>query len=167
MSSAISSAAKGHHLQVWSPDRSDEATLQALGVGGEVTFPDDGAPLVTVNGYTDNRAGYFVTTHTSVKREGRLVTATVTFTSTAPSGPPSILLGMTRGDTAGRPLGTFGPEVTLYLPPGSQQVKDTVDGQLSYPFEGRLFGRPTITEVPLVNPGATSTVVFRYRLPAS
>ncbi len=86
-----------------------------------------------------------------MKRDGRLVTATVTFTSTAPSGPPSILLGVTRGDTAGRPLGTFGPEVTLYLPPGSQQVKDTVDGELSYPFEGRLFGRPTITEVPLVN----------------
>ena len=89
----------------------------------------------------------------SVIRDGRLVTATVTFTSTAPSGPPSILLGLTRGDTAGRPLGTFGPEVTLYMPPGSQQVKDTVDGALSYPFEGRLFGRPTITEVPLVSPG--------------
>ncbi len=116
-----------------------------------MTFPDDGSPLVTVNGYTSNRAGYFVTTHTSVKRDDRLVTATVKFTSTAPSGPPSILLGRTRGDTAGKPLGTFGAEITLYMPPGSQQVKDTVDGELSYPFEGRLFGRPTITEVPLVH----------------
>ena len=93
-----------------------------------MTFPNDGSPLVTINGYTANRAGYFATTHTSVTRDGRLVTTTVTITNSAPSGPPSILLGMTRGDTGGRPLGTFGPEVTLYMPPGSTQVKDTVDG---------------------------------------
>ena len=52
MSAAISSAAEGGHLQVWSPDAGVESALQALGVGGAVTFPDDGAPLVTVNGYT-------------------------------------------------------------------------------------------------------------------
>ena len=88
-------------------------------------------------------------------------------TNSAPSGLPSILLGMTRGDTAGKPLGTFGPEVTLYLPPGAKPLKDTVDGKLSYPFPGRLYGRPTITEVPLVEPGTTSTLVFRCRLSVS
>ena len=167
MSATISSAAEGHHLQVWSPDAAAEATLQALGVGGAVTFPDDGAPLVTVNGYTDNRAGYFVTTHTSVKREGRLVTATVTFTSTAPSGPPSILLGMTRGDTAGqaarhvRTRGDALPAAGLATGEGHgrRRAELSVRGTAVRTADdhGSAAGEP----------GATSTVVFRYRLPTS
>lgn len=171
MASAVVDAAEGRHLQVWSPNAEEEAILSQLGVAGAVAFPGDGSPLVTLNGFTANRAGYFVTTAVHVERKptptgGELITVTIRLTNDAPSGPPSFLLGLTPADTGGGPLGTFGTDVNVYLPQGAVFLRETLDGTPSVPFEDEEFSRAVVSDVVLVPPkGGEATLTFVYGIP--
>jgi hypothetical protein len=122
-------------------------------------------PLVTFNGFTGNRAGYFATFDVKSEREDDLVTTRVTITNEAPDRPPSILLGLSKLDTGGMPLGTFGTDVNLYLPPGATGVRSFVDGQETVPFEQRDSGRRVVSEIAMALPnGGRARLVFTYTL---
>jgi hypothetical protein len=169
MASALAGAADDRHLQIFAVDPEEQASFRDVGVTGDVRFADDDPPLVTLNGFTANRAGYFATTEvtsTSEERDdgSRDVTVTVTITNDAPSGPPSILLGLSQQDTGGEPLGTFGTDVNVYLPEGARPLATSVDGRREPPFVQQEFGRPVVSPYTFVPPGGTSVVTVTYRV---
>ena len=72
MATAMSDAVDGGHLQVWSPQKDEQAALGDLGVTGAFVPPTDAEPRVTFNGFGANRAGYFATTDVAGEaRHGR------------------------------------------------------------------------------------------------
>jgi len=170
MVSALSSATAGRHLQIWTNDPAEQAAFELLGATGAVRFADGDVPLVTLNGITANRAGYYAQVEVSSaaqvgKNGSREVTVTVTIENEAPSGPPSILLGADRSSTAGYPIGTFGTQVSVYLPEGGELVTSQVDGAPSLVLrEETEFGRTSVTQLALVRPGSASSVVVVYRV---
>ena len=146
LSSAISSSVAGGHLQVWSADAGEETALTELGADGSFELPADGSPVVTLTGFTSNRAGYFAKKNVEVERgvdaKGRpTMTVTVTIENRAPDGPPSILLGMHPSDVGGKPIGTFGTDVNVYMPKGSTVVSASENGRDEIPYRvGRARG---------------------------
>jgi hypothetical protein len=168
MASAISGAAEDGHLQVWSGTQTEQEALQRLGVTGAVGFPDDGSPLVTINGFTANRAGYFAHVETrdtrdAVGPDGQGYTTTIVVRNEAPTGPPSILLGDSRADTGGEPIGTFGAEVNVYVPADvTGPIDASVDGHPQIAFPQPELGRTAYTINLLVPPGKSVTVEFAY-----
>jgi hypothetical protein len=162
---AIAGAVDDRHLQVWSRDPDEQATLADLGATGAPTMPGDGTPLVAFNGFTANRAGYFATYDVTSKRQGDEVTSEIVITNDAPDGPPSILLGLSRGDVGGGPLGTFGVDVNIYLPPDAAAVQVRVDGEREVPFTFEDAGHRVVSSSVLVPPeGGRVRVNVTYRM---
>src|SRR4051794_17618000 len=111
MATAMSTAASGGHIRVWSKHIDEEASLSALGVTGAFALPAGGGPVVTLTGFTNNRAGYFSKRTVQVGREvddhGQPVEhVSVTVANRAPTRPKSILLGINPADVGGKPIGT-------------------------------------------------------------
>lgn len=169
LATALGDAIEERHLQVYSADPTQQQALTDLGASGEVRFASSQPPLVVLQGFSDNRAGYFVTTKvTSSKRElqgGVIeVTATVTLRNAAPTGPPSILLGT---PTFQATRGLFQTQLQVYLPPGAQVVRSTVDGGLGIlDLVEEEFGRPMAIQFLDVPAGSTTAATFVYRVPS-
>jgi hypothetical protein len=168
MATAMSTAVDGGHLQVWSPLPDEEAALGSLGVSGAFVTPTDATPQVTLNGFTANRAGYFATTdvqvdHATDAEDRATTTVTVTIKNSAPTGPPSILLGINPGDVGGRPLGTFGTDVNVYLPAGATMTSFQVNGREEIPFEWNELGTHAVSWPPFIEPGKSAVVEVSYR----
>ena len=168
---ALSSASADGHLQVWTSDASEEAQLDSLGVSGRFALPSDGSALVRLNGFTDNRAGYFA--KTSVKQSSAPApeagstkrTVTVRVENTAPSnGPKSILLGIHPGDTGGKPIGTFGTDINVYLPADATKIHVKQDGSSTLPFEWNELGAHVVSLSRLIPPGTMSEMQVSYEL---
>ena len=131
-------------------------------------MPTDTAPTVTLNGFTANRAGYFATTDVHVEpgtdAQGRPeTTVTVTVTSRAPDGPPSILLGIKPGDVGGKSIGTFGTDVNVYLPLGVTVTSFTVNGHEVTPFEWDELGAHAVSWPQFIEPGKSAVIAIGYR----
>ena len=168
MGAAIADSAAGGHLRVWSSDPKEEAELDELGVSGAFVPPTAQTPVVTLNGFSANRAGYFAKTNVAVDHgrdeQGRpTTTVTVKIHSDAPTGPPSILLGVSKGDTGGKPIGTFATDVNVYVPKGSDVTNVTQDGHREVPFEWDELGAHAVSLSPFIQPGATVAVSVTYR----
>ncbi len=164
MAAATSRAADEKHLQVYSTDAAEQDLLHSLGTDGAVRLSDD-PPLVTLDGIVDARTGYFakhtVETSTQENPDGsRTVTVTVTVTNTAPTGPPSILLGSKGG---GYPVGSFAATVSVYLPVDAKVESNTVDGELGVQILQYEFGHPVAVQVVDIPPGGTSAVKIVYK----
>jgi hypothetical protein len=171
LATALADARDGGHLHVWSTQPEEEQGLDALGVSGAFRLPADGSPVVTFNGYTANRAGYFAKITQDVERSidadgNTVVTETVTIHNTAPSGPPSMLLGHSGADTGGKPLGTFGTDVNVYMPLDAEVLSTEQNGKQQVPFQWRELGAKAVSLSPLIPPGETATVTVEYRLAA-
>ena len=117
-------------------------------------------------GLSANRAGYFARSHTTTTTrttaDGTEVTVTVRMHNDAPDGPPSQLLGLP-GDG---PIGQFGVEMDVYLPPGAQVLKSSVDGGPGLQLVEHEFGRPVAIQYLLADAGKTSVAVIRYLIPS-
>ena len=133
---------------------------------GAVTFSDRQPPLVVFQGLSANRAGYYArfhtTTTTRTTADGTEFTVTVRMRNDAPDGPPSQLLGLP-GDG---PIGQFGVEMDVYLPPGAQVLKSSVDGGPGLQLVEHEFGRPVAIQYLLADAGKTSVAVIRYLIPS-
>ncbi len=165
MLSAIGKATGTRHLQIYSTSAEEQRLLSDLDVDGAVTFSDEQPPLVVFQGLSASRAGYFATFHTTTSErataDGTEVTVTVRMRNEAPDGPPSQLLGLP-GDA---PIGQFGVEMDLYLPPGAKVLESSVDGELGLQLVEREFGRPVVIQYLLADAGETSAAVIRYLIP--
>jgi hypothetical protein len=167
MASTIAEAAGGGHLRVWSTKPLEERELASLGVSGAFDEPTATAPVVTLNGFSNNRAGYFASSRSAVSygedEQGRpTTTETVTIHNNAPAGPPSILLGLTKGD-AGGAIGAFGTDVNIYIPRGSVVANVTQDGRKQVPFEWNELGAHAVSLSPIIRPGETVEISVTYR----
>ena len=101
MGSAIARAVDERHFQVYANAESEQGFLGELGATGIPQFGSD-PPLVTFNGISPSRVGYFikrsVTSTRTVNDDGsETVTTTITLKNTAPTSPQSILLGIEVG----------------------------------------------------------------------
>lgn len=164
---ALSRAATERHLQVYSTDPTEQQALTDLGAAGEVRLSPEQPSLVVLQGFTDNRAGYFVTTETTssttdLPEGGTEVTVTVTLHNSAPTGPPSILLGTA---TSQSPEGMFQVQLQVYLPEGAEVVESTVDGGPGIlDLVEEEFGRPMAIQFLEVPAGSSSSARIVYRL---
>jgi hypothetical protein len=168
MAAAVSEAVAGRHFQVWSADPREEAQLGGLDVTGDFKMPTIGTPTVTLNGFTANRAGYFVSsdvqTVSSTDDVGRtMCRTTITLVSRAPTRPPSILLGIRGGDVGGKPLGTFGTDINVYLSEGVTVTAFEVGGKRVVPFEWNELGSHVVSWSTFVEPGKSLVVNVSYR----
>ena len=165
LTSAMSRSVAERHLQVYVRDTEDQAVLHELGATGEVELAERDV-LVTMNGNTPNRAGYFAETSIASTQEvdgGAIRTElTITVENTAPKGPESILLGF-EGD--GYPVGTYAALVDVFLPVGATDIRSEVDGRPGLQLIEEELGRSVVLQAIDVPPGSTAELVIRYSLP--
>src|SRR4051812_1384668 len=131
---------------------------------------DGGAPG-RLNGVTANPARYFA--KASVKQSSAPAsdagsptrTATLRAEHTAPpNGPKSILLGIDPGDTGGKPVGTFGTDINVYLPADATKIHVKQDGKSTLPFEWHELGAHVVSLSPLIPPGTTIEMQVTYEV---
>ena len=167
LATAVGRAVEERHLQVYSTDPAQQQALTDLGASGEVRFSAHHASLVVLQGFSDNRAGYFVTTKVSSSQRdlpdgAKEVSVTVTLHNAAPTEPPSILLGT---PTFQATRGLFQAQLQVYLPLGATVVESTVDGGPGFlDLVEEEFGRPMPIQFLDVPAGATTAATFVYRL---
>jgi hypothetical protein len=164
--SALARAASERHLQVYSADPKEEELLRQLGASGEVELGPDPL-LVAWDGATGSRAGYFAKKSVAYRAElqpdgSAHVTIRLTLRNTAPSAPPSILLGF---KDWGVPIGAYWAYANVYLPEGAEQISGRVLGQPSVNLIEREFGHPVVLQLLRVTPGRSVTATISYRLP--
>jgi hypothetical protein len=163
--SSLARATSERHLQVYSADPTEEELLRQLGASGGVELGPDPI-LVAWDGATANRAGYFAEKSIAYRAElqpdgSAHVTIRLTLRNTAPSGPPSILLG---GRGAGVPIGTYWAYANVYLPQGAEDIRGRVLGEPSVNLIEREFGHPVVLQLLRVTPGRSVTGTISYRL---
>ncbi len=158
MLTATADAVTNGNLQVWAQRPDEQEALETLGVAGEVALPGDAEPLVTFNGFTANRAGAFADVAVVTEADADRLRTTITIENTAPTGPPSILLGRSRADTGGGPIGTFGTDVNVYPPVGWRVTRIEVDKIPDVIATAREAGLDVVTTIAFVSPGETSVV---------
>jgi hypothetical protein len=167
LATALARGVDERHLQVYATDRTQQQALTDLGATGAVRFSTGQPSLVVLQGLSDNRAGYFVTTKTTSSTRdlpdgGTEVTVTVTLHNSAPTGPPSILLGT---PTFGSTKGSFQTQLQVYLPTGAKVVKSTVDGKAGFlDLVEEEFGRPMAVQLLEMPAGGTTSATIVYRL---
>jgi hypothetical protein len=165
---ALSRGVEERHLQVFAVDPAEQQALVDLGASGQVALSSGQPSLVVLQGFTDNRAGYFVTTRVASSAQpladgGTEVTVDVTLSNSAPTGPPSILLGIPGVSSASE--GLFQAQLQVYLPPGATVVSSTVDGEPGIlDLVEEEFGRPMAIQFLEVPAGDATTATFVYRL---
>lgn len=168
LATALGSSIADRHLQVYATDPAQEQSLTDLGAAGEVRFSTGQPSLVVLQGFSDNRAGYYATTRVTSSQEElpdgtTEVTVTVTLHNSAPTGPPSALLG-TAGSQSTE--GSFQAQLQVYLPAGAKVVKSTVDGGPGIlDLVEEEFGRPMVVQFLETRSGTSTTAQFVYRLP--
>jgi hypothetical protein len=170
MAAAMSAAAVGGHLQVWSTHPNEEQQLATLGVTGAFPVPNDDTPQVTLNGFSANRAGYFSTTKVRVQPatdEQPVTTVMIAIRSRAPKGPPSILLGIRPSDVGGKAIGTFATDVNVYLPKDATVKSFQADGQSVLPFQWDELGAQAVSWPTFVEPGKTAMIQLTYQTPTT
>jgi hypothetical protein len=170
LATALSRAVKDRHLQVYATDPVQEQALTDLGATGGVRLSKGQPSLVVLQGFSDNRAGYFATTKVT-SSQTRLpdgttqVMVSVTLHNSAPAGPPSILLGTAAFEST---KGSFQAQLQVYLPAGAKVVKSTVDGGPGIlDLVEEEFGRPMAIQFLQTRSGTTTVAQIVYLLPAA
>jgi hypothetical protein len=159
-------AARERHLQVFSTDPEEEATLDDLGATGRVAL--EGNPLFVVwQDATASRTGFFarkrLTHHVHLQADGSaIVESDVTLENRAPQGPPSILLGDPRN---GDPVGYYAAYVNVYLPVDAEDVEAKADGSPEFDLVEEEFGHPVLMGLLGAGPGRSATLHVTYRIP--
>lgn len=162
---ALGRAARERHLQVYSADGREESLLEGLGAAGSVR-PEPNALMVVWDGGSDSRSGYFaqkrVGYRADVHADGSAdVSIDVELRNTAPTGPPSILLGTGTGE----PVGTYSAWVNVYAPVAAEALRS--DGGALELVE-RELGRKVLMGFLTAPPqGGTDVLHVRYHLPSA
>jgi uncharacterized protein DUF4012 len=159
---AMAGAARERHLQVYTTRPGEEALLRSIGAAGDLTLDPD-ALMVVWDGGSAARTGYFavkdLTYEATIDAAGSAqVTTTATVRNTAPTGPPSLLLGTGHGE----PVGGYSAFVNVYLPPAATGVH--VAGGSVQLIQPELDRRVAMVFVSTL-PGGSATVTVRYELP--
>ena len=166
LASILARATSERHLQIYSIDPREEVLLRQLGASGRLELGPN-ALVVAWDGASSSRAGYFAEKSIGYRAElqadgSARVTIRLTLRNTAPSGPPSILLGE-RG--SGVPIGTYWALANTYLPTGAEEIRARVVSQASVNLVEREFGHPVVLQLLRTPSGGTVTSTITYRIP--
>ena len=132
-----------------------------------MSMPED--PLmVSWSGLSPSRTGYFAEKHidyrATVAADGSAsVAMTITLSNGAPTGPPSLLLGL---ETDPYPVGTYLAAASVYVPADATHLRIVGRGALVELYE-REFDRRVAMTVLRTGSGETTSARIAYRIPAS
>jgi uncharacterized protein DUF4012 len=166
LAGALTRATAARHLQLYSADPSEEAVLDALDASGRIRMPED--PLmVSWSGFSPSRTGYFaeksIDYHAAIAADGSAsVAMTITLSNGAPSGPPSLLLGL---QSDPYPVGTYLGAASVYVPADATSLRIVGRGALVELYEHEFDRRVAMT-VLRAGPGGTTSARIAYRIPA-
>jgi Protein of unknown function (DUF4012) len=164
LASSVAGAVAGRHLMVWSSNPTAQAAWLASGVSGSLTASSLGVAVVNQGGNKlDQYLPVSVDLVTRPTGSSTEVTLTTALTNRTPGGQSQFIAG----PFPGLPLayGDYSGVVADNLPAGASDITMTGAGALS-----ALGGEgPTwlVAAPVLVHPGATVTVVTRFRLPGT
>ncbi len=164
LATALANSAEGRHIMAWSPQASDESTWEASGVAGELQ-PNSLMSSVINRGGNKLDPYLSVSDHLQLAPDGNAteVTLTVHLSNSAPSGPPSYVLGPFPGlnTSPGEYLGYM----AFNVPAGGESPE--VDGYKLL-AAGGPEGPTTVLAVPFdLVPGASANFALHFRWPGA
>jgi hypothetical protein len=170
LADAMSRAIAERHLVVYSSDPEEEALIQRLGMGGEISQAPGDYLLVLGQNLGENKMDYYlrrtVTYEGRVEADGSLeARLRIVVDNTAPSGAlPSYIAGPR--DRLGLGLGVARTYLNAFVPVGAELTDSSVDGEFPRDLDNRTeLGRRLFGVTLDVEPGQQRTVEFAYRIP--
>lgn len=167
LADALGPAARGRHLQAWSPDPGEQSLFELLGADGGIEVPagEDGLALAQINHGNNKIDAYLsrtVTYQPTLDAETGDLTAvlTIALTNNLPAAPESLPDAVV-GNTRGAPRGTSMSIYTVLTP--HDVTSATVDGQPIEIYPDREAGLKT-WETPVVSIPPDGTTIIRLEL---
>jgi hypothetical protein len=165
----FATAVRTQHLKVYSTRDGEQDALRQLDAEGDYTDEGDQVQMLFHNNYAANKVDYFLdrTVDTSVRLQGdggAHVTVSVDLTNNAPAGPPSDLLG--REEFKGYPPGFNGMFLNLLLPREATVYRFLQNGAQAAYILDEDDGFPVAWDLVELDPGESSNVTIRYRVPS-
>jgi hypothetical protein len=162
-------AARTQHLKVYSSRPDEQEALASLDAEGDYSDEGDHVQMLFHNNYAANKVDYFldreVSTTVALQEDaGAHVTVSIDLTNHAPAGPPSDLLG--RRAFKGYAPGFNGMFLNLLLPREATVYRFLQDGEQSAYILDEDDGFPVAWDLVELDPGETSNVTVRYRVPS-
>jgi hypothetical protein len=162
-------AVRTQHLKVYSSRPAEQEALAELGAEGDYTDEGDHVQMLFHNNYAANKVDYFLEREvdTSIRLQedgGAHVTVSVDLENSAPAGPPSDLLG--RLAYKGYPPGFNGMFLNLVLPREATVYRFFQNGEQSPYILDEDDGFPVAWDLVELDPGESSNVTIRYRVPS-
>lgn len=162
-------AIDGGHLKIHVTDQQGAAAMAAVDANSDYGEFSPNVQVVFHNNYSANKVDYFLRrdTETVIRlRRGGIaeVETTVTIRNTAPSGPPSLLLGPARAYRPNDPPGMNRMLFNILMPAGSGVLSWNQNGRDVEPIIYEDEIHPVAWNVLEVPAGETTTVRLRYEL---
>lgn len=165
----FANAVTTQHLKVYSSRPAEEAALHRLDAEGDYSDEGDHVQMLFHNNYAANKVDYFLerevdTTIRLQEDGGAHVSVSVDLTNQAPDGPPSDLLG--RLAFKGYPPGFNGMFLNLIMPREATVYRFLQNGEQSPYILHVDDGFPVAWDLVELDPGESSNVTIRYRVPS-
>lgn len=162
-------AVRTQHLKVYSSRPAEQDALRRLDADGDYTDEGDQIQMLFHNNYAANKVDYFLEREvdTSIRLQadgGAHVTVSVDLENSAPAGPASDLLG--RPSFKGYPPGFNGMFVNFVLPREATVYRFLQNGEQSPYILDEDDGFPVAWDLVELDPGESSNVTIRYRVPS-
>ncbi|MDQ3952272.1 MAG: DUF4012 domain-containing protein [Actinomycetota bacterium] len=162
-------AVRTQHVKVYSGRAADQEALQALDAEGDYSDEGDHVQMLFHNNYAANKVDYFLERQvdTSIRLQedgGAHVTVSIDLTNNSPAGPASDLLG--RFSFKGYPPGFNGMFVNLIMPREATVYRFLQNGEQSPYILDEDDGFPVAWDLVELDPGESSNVTIRYRVPS-
>lgn len=162
-------AVRSEHLKVYSTRPDEQEALASLDAEGDYSDEGDHVQMLFHNNYAANKVDYFldrkVSTTVALQEDaGAHVTVSIDLTNHAAAGPPSDLLG--RRAFKGYPPGFNGMFLNLLLPREATVYRFLQNDEQSAYILDEDDGFPVAWDLVELDPGETSNVTIRYRVPS-
>ncbi|HYO61018.1 MAG TPA: DUF4012 domain-containing protein [Actinomycetota bacterium] len=162
-------AVRTQHLKVYSTRDSEQDALAQLDAEGDYSDEGDDVQMLFHNNYAANKVDYFLERHvdTSIRLQddgGAHVSVSIDLANSAPDGPPSDLLG--RVSFKGYRPGFNGMFLNLLLPREATVYRFLKDGEQAAYILDEDDGFPVAWDLVELDPGESSNVTIRYRVPS-
>ena len=162
-------AVRTQHLKVYSSRPEEEDALRRLDAEGDYTDEGDHVQMLFHNNYAASKVDYFlerdVDTSIRLQADGSAhVAVSVDLENSAPAGPPSDLLG--RFAFKGYRPGFNGMFLNLVMPREATVYRFLQNGEQSAYILDEDDGFPVAWDLVELDPGESSNVTIRYRVPS-
>jgi hypothetical protein len=167
LAQGLAKAVSTQHVKVYSSSDDDQRSLGELGADGNYEAAGENVQMVFHNNYGLNKIDYYlrrtIDTTVAIDAGGNAhVTTNATLVNTAPSGPPSLLIG--KAGEAFNP-GTNRMFLNFLLPEGADVQSLDVNGETSEPPVYRDDGNTVPWGILNIDAGETVETSVSYVLP--